>query len=339
MTYVEWLRVRNCIKVLAIVLAVLVGLAIVLRVSVSRYMSPEEWVKHISLNPGATQQHITLPDGTPRTIIDDPGERTHVIIDDHGSAGTHIVITEPTKHAHKEHDHFNIGSIQVVESPHGDVTMTTIDTNGSVPVLYYMGIADFFALLIATILAAPLAREINGHLETALTKPISRIGYALNAIGVDVVGILAASLISFVAFYICQLLFEKPSLDFSGVNTLAILMGIVCPLAWYAMLLAATTWFPRAYGALLGLIPLGLLGVGLLTLVPTNNVVALFIHDVAWWISRFDPLSYVSLAKPDFSEGVSYAGASSFTLRFLLEVLFFVAYSAIAIVRWQRVEA
>ena len=41
MIYVEWLRVRNTLRIVAIVLVILVALAIILRVSVSRYLSPE----------------------------------------------------------------------------------------------------------------------------------------------------------------------------------------------------------------------------------------------------------------------------------------------------------
>lgn len=340
MTYVEWLRVRNCLKVLAIVLLILVALAVVLRISVSRYMSPSQWVQHMSLDPGTQKSTTVLPDGTKRTILENSAERTHIVIDDRGSSGSHIVITEPSSRADKHNSDVNVGSIHVYQSKsdHGAMTTTVVDTNGAVPMIYYMGIADFFALIIATVLAAPLAREITGHLETTLTKPISRLKYGLSAIGVDVVGILAASLMTVVAFYLCQLLFETPRLDFSGINSRAILMGIACPLAWYAMLCAATTWVPRSYGAVLGLFPLGLFFVGALTLVPTGNVVALFIHDVAWVISRFDPLTYVSFAEPTGLGDPNYSGAN-FPLRLGLEVLFFVAYGALALFRWQRVEA
>ena len=68
MIYVEWLRVRNTLRVLAIILAILVGLAVVLRVSVSRYMSPSSWVHHISLEPGTHETDVTLSDGTKRII-------------------------------------------------------------------------------------------------------------------------------------------------------------------------------------------------------------------------------------------------------------------------------
>ncbi|HEY2474262.1 MAG TPA: hypothetical protein VGI19_05615 [Candidatus Cybelea sp.] len=338
MTYVEWLRVRNCLKVLAIVLAILVALAVVLRISVSRYMSPSALVHHISLDPGTRTSSITLPDGTKRVILDNPSSQTHVIIDDHGSAGKRIIVTEPTSRKHKENDNISVGSIHVMESRNGAMTTTVIDTNGAVPMIYYMAIADVFALIVATVLAAPLAREIVGHLEITLTKPVSRVRYALGAMGVDVVGILAASVLTVIAFYLCQLLFETPRLDFSGINSRAILMGIAAPLAWYAMLCAATTWAPRAYGVLLGLIPLGLLFVGVLTLIPTTNVVALFIHDVAWVISRFDPLTYVSMAKPNEEGTMDYSGGN-FPFRISMQALFFIGYGALALWRWQRVEA
>ncbi|MFY9719120.1 MAG: hypothetical protein WAK16_05685 [Candidatus Cybelea sp.] len=337
MNYVEWLRVRNCLRVLAIILAVLVGLAVVLRISVARYTSPSSWVHHISLERGTHETDVTLPDGTKRIILDNADEKEHVVIDDRGNAGSHIVITEPSKRAHKENTKVNVGSIQVIESRHGDLTTTVIDTNGAVPMIYYMAIADVFAFIIATILAAPLAREIDGHLEITLTKPVSRLRYALGAVGADIAGILAASLMTVVAFYLCQLLFETPRLDFSGINGHAIVIGIAAPLAWYAMLLAATTWVPRSYAALLGFAWPVVLFIGALTLVPTHNVVALFIHDVAWVLSRFDPLSYISFVTLN-DEGTFTSGSSDFGLRLGIEALLFVAYGALALWRWERVE-
>jgi hypothetical protein len=338
MNYVEWLRVRNLLRIVLIVLAILVVLAVILRVSVARYMSPESWIAHMASGPGTTQTRTTLPDGTQRLILDDPAERTHIVIDDHGYAGKHIVVTEPTSRAHKENSNVSVGSIHVIESPHGDVTTTVVDTNGAVPMLYYMALADVVALIVATILAAPLAREIDGHLEVTLTKPCSRARYALGTIGADVTGIVAASFLTVLAFYLCQLLFESARLDFSGVNALAIAMGVACPLAWYALWCAATTWLNRSYGAVLGFAWPITIFIGVLTLVPTANAVALFVHDVAWVLSRLNPLSYVSLAQPTSTGTMSYVG-TNFGLRLSLEVLLFIVYGALAIWKWQRVEA
>ncbi len=338
MNYVEWLRVRNLLKIVAIILAILVVLAVVLRISFARYMSPEAWVAHSAMERGTHETRVTLPDGTKRLILDNPSERTRIVVDDHGYAGKHIVITEPTSQAHSDTDHVNVGSIQVVESHHGSMTTTVIDTNGAVPMLYYMFLADIVAVIVATILAAPFAREADGHLEIALTKPISRVRFALGTIGADVAGIVAASLITVLAFYLCQLLFESPRVDFSGINARAVAMGIAAPLAWYAMLCAATTWLHRSYGAVLGFAWPVVILIAVLSIIHPSNVVALFIHDVAWVLAHLIPFSYVSYASPDSHNTVTYQGGD-FTRRLSIEVLLFAVYSALAIWKWQRVEA
>jgi hypothetical protein len=338
MNYVEWLRVRNCLRVVAIVLAIFVLLAVVLRVSFSRYLTPEGWIAHMALDRTTKETHTVLPDGTKRTILDDPADRTRVVIDDHGYAGERIVVTEPSDRARRENeDRSHLGSIVITQSPHGATTTTVINTNGSVPMLYYMGIADVTALIVATILAAPFAREIDGHLEVALTKPCPRLRYALGAIGADVLGVVVASFLTVIAFYCCQLLFETPRLDFSGINAHAVAMGVALPMAWYAMLCAATTWLNRSYGTVLGFAWPVALVISALTALEPNNAVALFVHDVAWVLSRLDPLSYASYTASPGPKAL--AEAATFGWRLSIEVLLFVVYGALAVWQWQRVEA
>lgn len=334
MNYVEWLRVRNCLRSVAIVLGVFLLLAVVLRVSLSRYMTSDGWLSHITLDPGTKVTHTLLPDGTKRTVIDDSGARTYVVIDDHGYAGKRIVVTEPTSRAHKEQKDVALGSIHVVESRNGAMTTTVIDTNGSVPFFYYMGVADFMALIVAIVLAAPFAREVHGHLEVALTKPVARARYAIGSIVADIAGILGASLLTIVALYLCQLLFEPGRIDFSGISARAVAMGIAAPLAWYALLCALTTWLNRSYiGVLVAALPVAIV-VGLLTLLDPSNAVARVVHDAAWYLSRLDPWTYVEFHIEDNS-----TGASTFGLRLGAVFLLFVIYSAVAIWQWQRVEA
>ncbi len=335
MNYVEWLRIRNCLRMTAIILGIMVVLAIILRISLSRYMSPESWIAAMSSEPGTKITHTVLPDGTKRTVIVNPSDKSHVVVDDRGTAGQHIVVTEPTGHAHEKNSDFShVGNI-VSSHTSGGMTTTTIDTHGSVPLIYYMAFADVVALIVATILAAPFAREIDGHLEVAMTKPVSRVRYALGSIGVDAVGILAASLLTIVALYLCQLLFGSARIDFTGINTRAIVMGAALPLAWYALLCAGTTLLSRSYVAVLGFAwPVALLIAGLTQLEPTN-IVALVVRNVAWALSRLDPLTYVKFSEHSES---SYA-APDFGVRLSIVVLLFVVYSAIAVWQWQRVEA
>src|SRR5581483_6704919 len=154
MNYVEWLRVRNCLRVVAIILGIGVLLAVILRISLTRYMSPDAWIQHFN-DPGTVVTHVALSDGTKRTIWENAREQTRVVIDDRGYAGKHIVVTEPAKRAHNEHDNVAVGSVHVSESQNGSVSTTVIDTNGAVPMLYYMAFADLVALIVAMVLAAP----------------------------------------------------------------------------------------------------------------------------------------------------------------------------------------
>ncbi len=338
MNYVEWLRIRNLLRVVGIVLLVLVVLAVVLRVSFARYMSPEAWVSQMSADRGTKITRSVLPDGTKRMVLDNPADKTHIVIDDHGYAGKHIVVTEPSKRAHDAHGGMRVGSIVVNDETHDGMTTTDFDTNGSVPMMYYMALADVAALIVATILAAPFAREIDGHLEVALTKPCSRLRYALGIVGVDVVGIVAASVLTVVAFYLCQLLFETARVDFGGINARAIVMGLAMPMAWYAMLCAATTWLKRSYGTVLGFAWPVAIVLAVLASIRADNGVALFIHDVAWVISRIDPLTYVQFAHPHMGGTYDYSGPN-FGLRLSIEVALFLFYGALAVWQWQRVEA
>jgi hypothetical protein len=338
--YVEWLRVRNCLRITLIILGILVVLALILRISVARYPTYEGMVTSIANAPGTTQRHVTLPDGTKRTIIDNPARQTHIVVDDVGSSGKHIVITEPTRAAHEHRSHVDFGNVEVRESKHGSMTTITIDTDNSIPMLLYMGFADVAALIVATILAAPFAREMDGHLEVALTKPVARARFAVGAIGADVAGILAALVATLIAVYVCTLFFGVPKIDFSGANARSVPMGIVMSLAWYALLCAGTGWIGRGYGAVLGFAwPVALLVNGLAKL-PPDNPVATFVRDIAWLIAQLNPLWHAWWA--GFSDRDMSAAVTpdpTFGLRLAIEVLLFAVYGALAIWRWQRVEA
>jgi hypothetical protein len=340
MNYVEWLRVRNVLRVTAIVLGVLILVVLIARISLSRYMTYDAWIQHLQLEPGSKVSRSVLPDGTKRTVIDDPADETRVVLDDLGYGGRHIVISEPTSRSHEHTEHVNVGSINVSTSRNGRFTMTTIDTNSSVPLLFYMIFADVVALVIATCLGAPFARENDGHLEIALTKPASRVRLAAGIMFADAVGIVAASFMTIVTLYICQLLFESPRLDFSGINAQALAMGIALPLCWYAMLAAATASMRRGYGAVLGFAwPIAIL-VAVFGIIPWgNSLVGSAMHTVFWFLSRFDPLTYASMQVSRTGNEAMSPAQATFALRYTIELALFAVYAIAAVVQWRRVEA
>jgi hypothetical protein len=340
MSYVEWLRVRNCLRVLAICLGVFILVVLVLRVSYNKYITEDDvFISHAKMQPGTTVAHITLPDGTKRTTINDPKDKTLVVIDNHGINGRHVTITEPKSKAHEHQTRAVIGSVHINETRNGDMVTTTIDTNGSVPFIFYMAFADVVAFVIATLLAAPFARENDGHLEYALTKPVSRQTFSIGVIGVDLGAIVVTSIMTIVTLIICQAMFEIPTFDFSGVNVNAILMGIAAPFAWYALLTAATASMKRGYGAVLGFAwPVAILFTVFGAVSLGDSIVGQLIHNVCWLVSRIIPLSYISFAVNENSAG-ELTGPANFGLRLSIEIALFLIYSALAVFQWRRVEA
>ncbi|MEO9171190.1 MAG: hypothetical protein ABI282_05605 [Candidatus Baltobacteraceae bacterium] len=342
MTYVEWLRVRNVLRVVAIILGLSIVVSLVLRISFNGYLKDDStFLSHIQTQVGTRVTHAVLPNGIPQTIIDDPVDKTHVTIDNLGYGGRHIVITEPKTHSHS-HDHVTIGSVQVTESQKGDTFTTVIDTNSAVPFLYYMILANLAALIVATILGSPLARENDGHLEFAFTRPASRTELALRAMGVDIVGIVAASVMAVIALIVCQAMFEVPHFDFSGINVQAVLIGIALPLAWFAMLTAATTWMKRGYGAIVGFAwPVAILVLVFGTISWGNSLVGEAVHNIFWVIARLNPLTYVSFSTHPETLGNSPASvaAPDFGPRLAMELILLLIYVALALYQWRRVEA
>ena len=340
MTYVEWLRVRNVLRVLAIVLGLLILLALVLRISFnSQLQNDDAFIMHVQNQPGTTITKTVLPDGTKRTTVFDPKDDVHITIDNHGFSGRQILIDEPKSHASKHSDNVTIGSIQVLQHIEGNRSITRINTDSSTPFIFFMAGADLVAFLMATLLAAPFARENDGHLEYALTKPVTRERFAIGTMAVDYAAILIGEIITIVALIICQAMFEVPQLDFSGVSVNAILMGILGPFAWYAFLAAITTSMKRGYGAVLGFAWPVCLFVTLFALVPLGpSLLGQAVHHIFWLVSRIDPLTYISINVRETSTG-QLNGPDNFLPRLMVEFALFIIYSALAVLQWKRVEA
>ena len=343
MTYVEWLRVRNVLRVLAIVLGLLVVASLILRISFARYINDDAaFIQHVQTQHGSKVSSVVLADGTKRTIIDDPADRTRVTIDNLGYGGRHIVITEPRAKKNEKHDIVNVGSVKVIQSVKGDQTITIIDTNEAVPFYFYVAAASLVALVIATMLGAPFARDNDGHLEIALTRPASRIELAVRTMGVDAAGMLAGAVMTIVALILCQAMFEIPHFDFGGDLIEETVLGMLLPLTWYAMLVAATSSLKRGYGAVIGFAwPAAILVIAFAVIPWGNSLLGTAVHNIFWVVSRIDPLTYVSLSAHNQGDGNPPPSlvALGFAPRAAMESVLLLLYVALALVQWRRVEA
>jgi len=342
MTYVEWLRVRGVLKWTAIVLAAGVVLLVVLRLSLLSLGSNDalSFVHGIETSKDSQVVHTTLSDGTKRTTIVDAKKRVHVVIDDLGYQGKRIQIFE-SGHSSAPHKTISMGDLHVVTLPSGTGTLTTIDTGQPEDLAYYAAIATFVALIVATLLGAPFARENDGHLEVALTKPIAREKLALATIGVDLTGIAAAWVMTVVFLIVGHAVFEAPHFKIGPSDGTVIVLGLVGNVAWYAMLVAATTWMKRGYGVILGVAWPAALAVALLAKVDLHvSQIGQAIHYVVTPLSWIDPFSYLHFG-PAYTVNGQAAGSLAVIPGRELPMLAILAlvYGAIAILAWRRVEA
>jgi hypothetical protein len=343
LTYVEWLRVRGVLKWTAIVLLVLEALLIVFRISFLSFGSHDalSFVHGVEINPDSRITHSTLPDGASRTVIDNAKEGVHIVVDDRGYQGKHIQIFESSRTSKHSPRTYAMGDLHVETLPNGNETVTTIDTSRPEDLAYYFSIASFFALIIATVLGAPFARENDGHLEIALTKPIGRERLALGVIGVDLVGIGTAWIMAVLFLAVGHTLFEAPHFVFGRYDALVIVLGLLGDVAWYAMLCAATASMRRSYAAVLGFSwpvagIIAILGKADLGSSQLGQVIHTIVTPFAW----INPFSYLHFG-PAFTVNGRPEGSMAVLPGFELPMLSILAlvYGALAVLAWRRVEA
>ncbi|HTA38029.1 MAG TPA: ABC transporter permease, partial [Candidatus Acidoferrales bacterium] len=299
------------------------------------------YVSGIENDPTSKVTHSVLPDGTQRTVMENQSGTAHITIDDHGYAGKHIEILDTTKSEESKEKNVSMGSMRIQALPEGKGERITIDTNEPEPFIFYAAMACFVALIIATVLGAPFARENDGHLEIALTKPVSRIALALETIGVDILGIVASWALTVVFLIACSMLFQSPHITFGANDFAGVLCGLAGGVAWYAILCAATSSMKRAYGIVLGLAwPFALIVFGLGKANLGGQPILEALHTACKWIGYILPFTYLHFG-PAMTVDGKPAGSAAFSagVEGPILVALAIGYVALAIFQWRRVEA
>ncbi|HVA26934.1 MAG TPA: hypothetical protein VNF68_02075 [Candidatus Baltobacteraceae bacterium] len=356
MSYVEWLRVRGCLKWAAIVLAVCVAIVLFGRFT---YLDirPHAELSGLSIDGQSFPQferssHETqakLPNGTLETVIDNPKKGIRITIDDRGYWGKHIEGFIRHAPSNAELERFNFGDVHYSSTVVPGGTLVHVDEGASVPedLAYYFVLAAAAAMIVATVLGAPFARENEGHLELALTKPFSRLGVALGMFGADAIGIVAVWVMTVVFMFVGHLIFEAPNFTYGPSDTSVIVVGLLCAFAWYAMLAAATASMKRAYGVVLGIAwPIAAVVHFMATANFGDAPLARLIHAAGTAIAFVDPTSYLRFGPVFVTSAVQRAQAppvgsvgGSIPTELSILVLLVLVYGAIATIQWHRVEA
>ncbi|MHB8432697.1 MAG: hypothetical protein ACYC8W_09050 [Candidatus Tyrphobacter sp.] len=349
MFYPEWLRVRTTLKVLAIVFGCLFAIAALLRIAFNEQISGTySWVDQEMNKPGVRVTHERQSDGSMRTTIDDRSRGDHIVIVDRGWQGKTITITGPDVTVSRSRN-VQIGSVGVhatrVSPTSNEVQVTTDEP---VSARYLLLFASFVALIVATVLAGPLAKENTNHLEIAWTKAIGRERMALGLFGVDALAMLASMALTVIFLVLCTALFEIPHVVVDSATLPVLALTVFLPFAWYALLTACSSSLKRGLGAVIGL---GWLAA--LVVPPIGQALAIagnpLLHAAGValsYVSLLDPLVYMhfsgSAAPGDststFGDTFSLL-ASPPLLRAAILLALTVIYSSLSLLQWRRLEA
>jgi hypothetical protein len=338
--FVEYLRAKAAMRIALILLGLVFLAAILLRVSVHG-PNAADWAASLEHSPTAHVTTTHLSDGSTRVVVDDPQKHTHAVIVQRGSK-LHMEIREPSTSG-TPHDSVNIGNVSVNEDVHSGISHVTVDSHSGLDFdlgLLFLG-SIVMGLIVSTMVAGPLAKENDGHLEIAWTKPISREAYALAAIAVDIGAIVCSQLLAIGVVLLATLLFIIPTFSYGPHVVWNIIVALLGPIAWYAFLTAASASLKRGPGLVIGL------GWLFATIVPglaaalSNavrfNVIAALFYTIFHTLSYLDPMAYMSFHNSDSTIGTGI-GLPITATAFALAALS-IGYIALSVLQWRRVEA
>jgi hypothetical protein len=324
MIYTEWLRVRGALKWTIVALGIVLVLAGIARLATFRY-DATHIVADLQNDSDSKVSSVVLPDGTKRTIIVNDRRQIRATVDDRGYDGQHIDIIDRSSKGEK-YDSLNAGAISVRTLKTGDGRETIVDTNAATFFGDFTVVALVISLIVATILGAPFAKENDGHLEIALTKPVDRTLLALRTMLLDCGGVLASFIVGIVFAAALHSIFQSLRIQMTAQDVFSLAVGAVAPLAWYAMLAAITASMKRGYGMAVGFAwPIGLAVIGLAN-IPGGAALRDALRAIFGIVSYIDPFKYMNVSAPSYTALVSLAVLA-------------LVYGTLAAIQWRRVEA
>ena len=256
MYYVEFLRVVRALRAYAIVLAGVLLIAAIVRVSAGPALH-DQFMKNFSPSAVRTVQNS---DGVETVTIDDPVKGTHVV-QHQGRTGWDITITEApgsrhgVRHRHR-HQEQPGGLLHVEERDLPDGShVTFIRSDRRYPLDVLLALGGFIAAIFATIIGASLSRENDGHLELVWTKPVSRMQAAFTMFAIDIAGIYVAFALCALTVELCVALFVGlPQITVGESSGTQLGIALLFPLAWYALTQAVSASLGRTGRMLCGLL-------------------------------------------------------------------------------------
>jgi len=342
--YSEVLRGMRALRVTAIILGILLALAIIMRLWAFSEHNPDAMVSALQASPMARVTTKTLADGTIETTVNDPVKRVHAVIDRRGQL-FRMDVTLPPTNPMSHYRFYSVGDSNVDRSNRGGMShvVMTRDTSVNIGLGILFAISCVIGLVTATLLGGVLAKENDGHLEIAWTKPVSRERLALATMAVDVVTILISQFATVLLVLIVCAMFVRPTFYADAATLPSIAITLLGPIAWYACLTAFSASLKRGLGMVVGLgwlAAIAIPGIAEGTAASSSDF-GRAIHWVFQPIAYIDPIEYAHLSFHG-SAGMSAMqnaplGPLGVSAGMLLVLT--IVYLALSVLQWRRVEA
>lgn len=337
--FVEYLRAMRALRIVGIILGILLLIGIIFRLSFVHGTSPEAYVTTLQSSPTAHVSQQTLPDGSTRITIDDPAKHTHAVIVRSGKTVS-MDVTEPSGSARQYHDTVSFGNTNMNENAHNGVSHVVMTYKPGADFTWggLFQVSILLGVIVASMLAGPLAKENDGHLELAWTKPVSRERYAVAAIAIDIVTMIVSQLGLIAVVLLGTAMWVLPSITLGRNAPELILSSLLAPIAWYACLTCFSASLRRGPGMVIGLGWFAALVIPavLLATEHTYNPVGIGVHAIFTALAYIDPIVYIPSMSPHSAHSQLFEslGAAIAALAALS-----IAYIAVAVLQWRRVEA
>jgi len=339
--YAEYLRAKGALRIALILLGIFLLVGIIFRIAVHG-PTVNQWVSNLENSPTAHVTRTQLPDGSTRIVIEDPQKQTYAVVTQSGQR-IHMDIREPASSRHARRDVVSMGSMNMNEDVHNGVAHTVIEYSGGFA--YDLGLLFLvtipMGLLVSTILAGPLAKENDGHLELAWTKPVSREQYALACFAADIPAIIISQLLCIAVTLIATFMFVVPRFSYGPHVGWNILVALLAPIAWYALLTAASASFKRGPGLVIGLgwmfaIIVPSVAGGLSEAAKYNTIAAVF-YAIFHTLAYLDPISYLEFRNRESTIGTGFGLPIQSVVAALAALS--IGYITLSVLQWRRVEA
>lgn len=332
--FIELQRAKRAIIIASILVALFLVTTIIIRLSVHT----GHWQTDLQNSPTAHVTRTQLADGSTRIVVDDTARQTHAVIVTHPGGSIDMDVAEPKTDA-RHPENFDIGSMNMNSEVRGNVRHTTVHWTQETPT-YQLGVLFLFTipmgLIVASLLGGALAKENDGHLELAWTKPVTREKYAVASLVVDAGAIIISQVLCVAVTLLATLMFFVPRFGWPATTGWHLLTAFAGPIAWYALITAASASIKRGPGAVIGLgwvAALIIPGVAqALHGVAQYNGIAASFYAIFHALSYLDPLSYFSFHNDTTTFMPLQAGAGVLCALIL-------GYSILAVAQWRRVEA